>query len=493
MGQVRVRFAPSPTGYLHVGGARTALFNYLFAQQNKGKFVLRIEDTDLARSTEQSVDGILEGMTFLGLEWDEGPTQGGEHGPYFQSQRLDLYQQHADQLVASGRAYHCFCTPEELDEMRKIATSKKQDPKYDGRCRHLTEEKRQAHLQAGRKGILRFKTHSDGATVVNDLIRGKVTFENKQLDDFVIWKSDGMPTYNFAVVVDDALMQISHIIRGEDHLSNTPKQIQIYKALGFQVPEFAHIPMILGPDKSRLSKRHGATSVTQFRDEGYLRQAMVNYLALLGWSYDDAQTLFTYDDLVEKFSLSKVSKNPAVFDIKKLQWMNGVYIREMDLDHLYQIVLPLWQNAGFLAADPKESEVNRAKLILGELQSRGKLLTEFEESAYYFYKDQLEYNEKVVRKVLYKEQAIEILTLLLSQMLKVDDFTQTDLEPIFTEAQQKFECKLGDIIQPIRVAVTGTNVSPGIYEVLMLIGRAKSCQRIKDAVEMAKAHFNEVK
>lgn len=492
MGQVRVRFAPSPTGHLHVGGARTALFNYLLARQLQGVFVLRIEDTDMERSTEESVTVILESMEFLGLEWDEGPGKGGEFGPYFQSQRLDIYRKYADMLVKSGRAYECFCTPKELDEMRQAQKQRKEDLKYDGRCRHLTEEQRQEFIKQGKKSVLRFKAENEGVTVVNDLIKGKVTFDNHQLDDFVIIKSDGIPTYNFAVVIDDALMQISHVIRGEDHLSNTPKQIQIYKALDFNVPRFAHMPMILGPDKSLLSKRHGATSVTQFRDEGYLPSAMINYLALLGWSYDDAQTIFAKQELIDKFSLEKVSKNPAVFDIKKLQWMNGVYIRELEIDELYQMVLPHWQELEFLPKNPSNEQKERAKSILKSLQERIKLLSDLDDSAYYFFQDELRYNEKAVRKVLYKEGSLEILGYLLTELLAVKEFTQENLEPIFKQAQNKFERKLGDIMQQVRVAVTGTNVSPGIYDVLGLVGRAKSCQRIKNAMEMIKFHQKEV-
>ncbi|MFY9204018.1 MAG: glutamate--tRNA ligase, partial [Limnochordia bacterium] len=341
MNQVRVRFAPSPTGYLHVGGARTALFNYLYAKHHHGVFVLRIEDTDLARSTEASTRAILDSMAYLGLDWDEGPEKGGDYGPYFQSQRLELYKEYAEKLLSMGRAYECYCTPEELDQIRQEAAAQGRDPKYDGRCRNLTDTQRREFVRQGRKPVIRFKADFEGTTLVDDLIRGQVIFDNNQLDDFVIIKSDGMPTYNFAVVIDDALMRITHVIRGEDHLSNTPKQIQIYQALGFAVPQFAHIPMILGPDRTRLSKRHGATSVGQFQEEGYLAEAMVNYLALLGWAYDDSQTIFSKTELIEKFSLSKVSKNPAVFDLAKLQWMNGVYIRELSLDELYQRTLPL--------------------------------------------------------------------------------------------------------------------------------------------------------
>ena len=488
MDQVRVRFAPSPTGYLHVGSSRTALFNYLFAKHHNGVFVLRIEDTDLARSTEASTQAILDGMKYLELFWDEGPEVGGDYGPYFQSQRLDLYREYADKLLEAGRAYQCFCTPEELDQIRKEAVEQGRDPKYDGRCFHLSDAERQQFIEQGRKPVLRFKAEYEGTTVVEDLIRGKVTFDNNQLDDFVIVKSDGMPTYNFAVVVDDALMRISHVIRGEDHLSNTPKQIQLYEALGFPVPKFAHIPMILGPDKTLLSKRHGATSVTQFRDEGYLPDAMVNYLALLGWSYDDSQTIFKRDDLIRKFALEKVSKNPAVFDITKLQWMNGVYIRDLSLDEFYQIALPLFQSWGYISEEVTSEEESRLKAILAILQERVKLLSELKEASYYFFEDELRYNEKALNKVLFKEGAAEVLNALLPELLNVKDYTQENLEPLFRKVQEQFECKLAAVIQPVRVAVTGTNVSPGIYEVLALLGRAKTCERIKDALALIRQH-----
>ncbi|HHT36303.1 MAG TPA: glutamate--tRNA ligase [Firmicutes bacterium] len=488
MDQVRVRFAPSPTGYLHVGSARTALFNYLFAKHHQGVFVLRIEDTDLARSTDESTQAILDAMKYLELFWDEGPEVGGDYGPYFQSQRLELYREYADKLIESGRAYQCFCTPDELDQIRKEAIEKKRDPKYDGRCFHLTEAEKQKYLDEGRTPVLRFKAQYEGTTVVDDLIRGQVKFDNHQLDDFVIMKSDGMPTYNFAVVVDDALMRITHVIRGEDHLSNTPKQIQLYEALGFAVPKFAHIPMILGPDKALLSKRHGATSVTQFRDEGYLPDAMVNYLALLGWAYDDSQTIFKRDDLITKFTLEKVSKNPAVFDITKLQWMNGVYIRDLNLDEFYAYALPLFQAWSFLPEEVNPEQERKAKAVLASLQERVKLLTELKEASYYFFEDELQYNEKAVSKFLLKDGASEILTALLTELLAVKEYTQVNLEPVFHKIQEQFDVKLGAVMQPLRVAVTGTNVSPGMYEVLETLGRAKTCQRIKDALALIKQH-----
>lgn len=481
---VRVRFAPSPTGYLHVGSARTALFNWLYAQQQGGQFVLRIEDTDLARSTKESVEGILEGMRFLGLDWDEGPEAGGEFGPYFQTERLSLYSEYAAKLEASGHAYPCYCTAEELQARRDKAREDKQNIHYDGRCRRLTAEQRQSMVQEGRSSVLRFTAKTSGTTTVEDRIRGRVTFDNTQIDDFVICKSDGMPTYNFAVVIDDALMQITHVIRGEDHLSNTPKQAQLYEALGFPVPVFAHIPLILGPDRARLSKRHGATSVTQYRDEGYLSEALVNYLALLGWSYDDSQTLFSRDELVEKFALEKISKNPAVFDIQKLEWMNGVYIREMTLEELYEQALPIWQKAQLLPAAPSDEQATAAKKALEQVQPRLKHITDIEAMTYYFFTDELRYNEKAVRKVFFKKQAEEILQYLLPRIEKLDCFDEDSLGSVFDEAQAAFDRKLGDIIQPVRVAVTGTNVSPGIYDVLLILGKERTCRRLQDALEI---------
>ncbi|MGI6641713.1 MAG: glutamate--tRNA ligase [Limnochordia bacterium] len=483
MSKVRVRFAPSPTGFLHVGGARTALYNWLFARHHGGTFVLRIEDTDLARSTEESVRGILDGMRFLGLDWDEGPEVGGEYGPYFQTERLELYHKYVQQLMEVGRAYECFCTPEELEAQRQAQREQKLDIHYDGRCRHLTEEQKAAYRAEGRKPVVRFVSEKEGQTEIPDLIRGSVVFQNSQIDDFVIVKSDGVPTYNYAVVIDDALMEITHVVRGEDHIPNTPKQIQLYKALGFPIPEFAHIPMILGSDKTRLSKRHGATSVMQFHDEGYLADAMVNYLALLGWGYDDSQTLFSRDELIEKFSLERVSKNPAVFDFQKLQWMNGVYIRELTLDEFYDHAFPHLQKAGLVPAEPSEEEQQLIKTVLKELQSRVKLISEVVEMSRYFFTDDFPYNEEAVRKVLGKGDAKGVLEYLRAALASVSSFSHEELEPVFNGAMEEFDLKLGKVIQPLRVAVTGTNVSPGIYEVLEIVGQQRTLARIDRALD----------
>lgn len=484
MSKVRVRFAPSPTGFLHVGGARTALYNWLFARKHGGSFVLRIEDTDLARSTDESVQGILEGMRFLGLDWDEGPGVGGSFGPYFQTERIDLYEEYAQKLVEKGRAYECFCTPEELDEQRRIQREQKLDMHYDGRCLRLTEAEKEAYRAEGRKPVLRFLSVKEGELEFPDIVRGSVKFPNSQVDDFVIMKSDGVPTYNFAVVIDDALMEITHVIRGEDHIPNTPKQIQLYEALGFEVPRFAHIPMILGSDKTRLSKRHGATSVTQFAEEGYLPDAMVNYLALLGWGYDDSQTLFSREELIEKFSLERVSKNAAVFDFQKLQWMNGVYIRELSLDEFYKRALPYLQQAGLVPEEMTADVEEKARKVLSEMQSRVKLVSEVVEMSRYFFTDDFAYDEKAVAKFLLKDQAADILSFLRSKFAEVDSLAEASLAPAFEAAMAEFDLKLGKVIPPLRVALTGTNVSPGIYEVLEILGKETVLRRIDRALAL---------
>ncbi len=486
MSTVRVRFAPSPTGYLHVGGARTALFNWLYARHHQGVFVLRIEDTDLARSTDEATQVILDALEFLGLDWDEGPKRGGDHGPYYQSQRLDIYQAYARKLIELDRAYECYCTPEELEQRRQEQIQAGKATRYDQRCAHLTEEEREAFRAEGRIPVIRFRALETGETVVHDVIRGEVHFENTQIDDFVIYKSDGMPTYNFPVVIDDALMKITHVIRGEDHLSNTPKQIQIYEALGFPLPKFAHIPMILGPDKALLSKRHGATSVMQFYEEGYLPEAMVNYLSLLGWGYDDSQTIFSKSDLVDKFSLERVSKNPAVFDLQKLEWMNGVYIRELSLEEFYQVALPFWQKAGFLPQEVTPEQKDYALSILKELQSRIKLVGDVVDLAHYFFRDDYVYKEEIVRKILGKPQTEAILRYVYEAIATVPVLDEEHVKPIFKAGMEKYGVKMGDLIQPIRVALTGTNVSPGIYEVLELLGRERVLSRIEKTLDMLK-------
>lgn len=478
MKPVRVRFAPSPTGHLHVGSARTALFNYLFARHHGGTFVLRIEDTDTQRNTEESLSGILEGMKWLGLTWDEGP--------YYQSERVPLYREHLDRLVDKGRAYPCFCTPERLEQMRDDQRKRGEAPRYDGRCFHLSPEEQKAKLDAGESHVYRFRATSEGETVMQDVIRGEVVFPNAAVDDFVILKSDGMATYQFAVVVDDALMQITHVIRGEDHVSNTPKQIQLYQALGYETPQFAHIPLILAEDRSKLSKRHGAVWVGQFRDEGYLPDAFVNYLALLGWAYDDHTEIFSRDGLIEHFTLEKVSKHAAVFDYKKLAWMNGLYIRELTLDEFYEAALPVLKAAGALPSDLSSAEIDRLKSILSLLQTRVGTLAELPGQVQYFYSDDIQFDPKAVKKFLTRPYVPGLLDKLLEAFVSLTPFNEQTIEPIFQTLREQLDLKLGDVIQPVRVAVTGSTVSPPMYETLALLGRAKTCERIRGAAAHVK-------
>jgi len=482
--RVRVRFAPSPTGALHVGSARTALFNWLFARHTGGTFVLRIEDTDATRSTEASAEGILQGLRWLGLDWDEGPGAGGDYGPYYQRERLEFYREFARRLEENGRAYRCYCTPEELDARRKQMLAEGKGSKYDRKCLHLTEAERRRYEEEGRPYVLRFLLNDEGETVVQDVIRGDVRFSNQVLDDFVLVRSDGMPTYNFAVVVDDHLMNITHVIRGEDHISNTPKQIQVYEALGLPLPVFAHLPIILGPDRSKLSKRHGAKFIMEFAEEGYLPETLVNYLALLGWAYDDSQEIFQIpDELIEKFSIERISKNPAIFDTQKLEWMNGVYIRSLDPEELARRALPLMQREGLLPNEISEALMARYRDVVKAVQVRIKTLNEIVDQTRYFFADDITWDEKAVKKFLHREYVPPLLERLMMELSELEPFSAQEMEPVFERLREAMGLSRGDMMQPVRVAVTGGTVSPGMYETLELLGRARTCQRLRTVLE----------
>ncbi|NLK09081.1 MAG: glutamate--tRNA ligase [Firmicutes bacterium] len=491
--KIRTRFAPSPTGFLHVGGARTALFNWLYARHYGGTFVLRIEDTDLERSTEESVDVILEGMRWLGFDWDEGPGPDGDIGefaPYFQSARLDIYKSYIKKLLDEDKAYPCYCTPEELRQRREASLARGEDPKYDRRCADLIQSEREALALEGRESVIRFRSSDEGSTVVNDLIHGEIIFDNAMLDDFVVLKSDGTPTYNFAVVIDDHLMEITHVIRGDDHISNTPRQIQVYEALSFPLPEFAHLPMILGSDKTRLSKRHGATSVTEYRDAGFVPEALDNYLALLGWSFSASDTLFTTQELIEKFTLERVSKNPAVFDMKKLEWMNGVYIREMPIERLTELVLPRLQEAELLPHEIDAETRQRVKQIASSLQSRLRTLADFVPSSRYFFTDEIHYDEAAVDEFLYQDHIPEMFEMLHAGLKNLQAFGESDIEQVFRGVQKHLGMKLGEVIQPVRVAITGTRISPGMYEVLAILGQERTCRLLENVITKVKTELS---
>ncbi len=467
MSSVRVRFAPSPTGALHIGGVRTALFNWLYARHHKGAFILRVEDTDQTRSTDESIRIILDGMKWLGLDWDEGP--------FRQTERMDIYREYAEKLLKEGKAYRCYCSPEELDARRKEALAAGRPPKYDRKCLNLREP------VAGRTPVLRFLSSDEGTTVVRDLIRGAVSFENRQLDDLIIMRSDGFPTYNFAVVVDDVTMGITHVIRGDDHLNNTPRQIQIYRALGFEPPEFAHLPMILGADKTKLSKRHGATAVTEYKDLGYLPEALVNYLARLGWSAGD-QEIFPLPELIEKFSLETVGKAAAVFNPEKLLWLNHHYIQQADPARLSGLVLELLKKDG-VVQDGKEPDPVWMQKLVRILTERSHTLVEMKTSALPFIQDHIVVDEKAKAKHLTADIA-PLLSVLSEKLKTLEPLTHDSIEKIFNDIVNANGMKLGKLAQPVRVALTGGTVSPGIFDVIEVMGRDKVVKRIEAAVAM---------
>ncbi len=478
---IRVRFAPSPTGHLHVGGARTALFNWLFARNRGGTFILRIEDTDRERSTEESYRGIVDAMRWLGLDWDEGPGAGGEWGPYFQSERRDLYRERAERLREGGKAYPCFCTSEELAERREAMVKLGRDPRYDGKCADMPAEAASELVAGGRPHVMRLRTSGDEGVEFDDMVHGRVTVPPGQMDDFIIVKSDGYPTYNFAAAVDDSRMEITHIIRGDDHLSNTPRQVLIYRALETEPPAFAHVPLIMGPDKARLSKRHGSTSVQQFADDGYLPEAMVNYLALLGWSYDDSAQLFTIDELVEKFSLDKVSDTPAIFDYKKLQWMNGEYMKKRPVEERVQLVMPRLEAAGLLS-EPVDGEalafLRKVVEVVGE---RLKMPGDIVELSDFFFTEEIEYEEKAASKFLTRHYVGPAFRMLEDRLEKLHAYNELGIEEVIRGLATEMGLKAGELIHPVRVALTGRRSSPGIFEVMALLGREKVLERLRKA------------
>jgi glutamyl-tRNA synthetase len=470
-----VRFAPSPTGALHIGGARTALFNWLFARHHGGRFILRIEDTDRQRSTLEANRAIFQGMEWLGLDWDEGPNVDGDFGPYYQTQRLELHRNHAHQLVEEGKAYYCFCSPEELDKKRKEAEARKEAPRYDGSCRKLPESEIKARLASGAPRVIRFLLPPLGETVVEDMVRGKVTFQNEVLDDFVILKSDGFPTYNFACVVDDHLMEISHVIRGDDHLSNTPRQILLYQAFGWTLPHFAHIPMIMGKDRARLSKRHGATSVIEYSNMGYLPEAVLNYIAKLGWGCGD-QEVFSREELIAKFTLEAVSKNPAIFDMEKLNWLNGQYIRKILPERLVDLCEPLLIDAY------GNHDVGYISKVVAAFHDRLVLIPDIVPLSLYFFKDEFEYDPKGVEKYFKAENARQILEALRDRLGKTEPFVKQNIEPVFKNLAAEMNVKLGVIIHPCRLALSGRLETPPMYDVVEIIGKEKVMARLAKAI-----------
>jgi len=460
MKQIITRFPPSPTGYLHVGGARTAVFNWLHARHTNGKFVLRIEDTDVKRSTQASVDAIFEALQWLGIDWDEGP--------YFQTERFEIYREYIQKLIAAGHAYYCTCSPEQIDAMRQQAMASGGKPRYDGTCR-------EKGLTKTDNAVVRFKAPLSGTTVVEDVIKGNIVFQNDELDDFVICRSDGTPTYNFVVVVDDITMNINTIIRGDDHVMNTPKQILLYKALDCPLPTFGHVPMVLGADRSRLSKRHGAMSVTAYRDMGYLPDALLNYLVRLGWSHGD-QEFFTREELIRVFDIKNIGRSAGVFDLEKLQAINADHIKATPPAKLVAPLKPFLKERGI-----QIEEGEYIQRVIETLQPRSKTLVDMAEAAMFYYVEEITFEEKAADKFL-KAPALEPLRLLADMLSALDDYSEKNLEGVFMAVMDRTGLKLGKIAQPVRVALTGQTASPGIFEIIAILGPDRVIPRLKKAI-----------
>lgn len=482
MNHVRVRFAPSPTGYLHVGGARTALFNWFFARKLGGQFVLRIEDTDTQRLKEDSVSQILASMKWLGIDWDEGPEVGGPCGPYYQSQRLELYQKEAQRLVKEGKAYYCFCAPDELAQTRELQRQTGQAFRYNGKCRGISQTDALKRIEAGEEAVVRLRVPDRGQIKVTDLIHGNVNFELDQLDDLIIVKSNGIPAYNFACVVDDHAMNISHVIRAEEHLSNTPKQVLLYQALGYNIVQFAHVPMILAPDRSKLSKRHGATSIEEFRDQGFLAPAIVNYLTFLGWSPGTDQELITPAETVEQFEISKVSKKAAIYDTKKLAWINGQYLSSMSLNDVIGETIPFLLRKGLITEMQAGEQYNSIKNIIDVVRNRVKTLVELTEATEYFFKDVTEYDEKGQRKYFSKPETTDLLRQGRDSLERIECFDVQHTEAAYRQLIEDLSIKSGDLIHPTRLALTGRMESPGLFEVMVLLGKDRCLARMDRAI-----------
>jgi glutamyl-tRNA synthetase len=464
MSSVRTRFAPSPTGYLHIGGARTALFNFLYARHHGGTFVLRIEDTDRERSTPEATQAILGSLQWLGLQWDEGP--------FFQSERGALYREHAERLLSVGRAYRCYCTPEELEARRQAAQAEGRKPMYDRRCRERHD------APDGQPFTIRFKTPLSGETLVHDALRGVVTFQNGEIDDLIIVRSDGSPTYNFCVVVDDALMRITDNIRGDDHLANTPKQVLMYEALGYPTPRFAHVPLILGLDRARLSKRHGATSVLAYRDEGFLPAALNNYLARLGWSAGD-QEIFTGEELIEKFSLDHVGASAGVFNPEKLEWVNAQHLKMTPPSAIADLLRPFIAERGWTAPGD-DAWLAR---VAATLQERARTLVDLLDQGAYYFSDAVALDPAAVAKHVAKANP-DALRDLRDALAALDEWTVPAIEAAFQSVLARHGLSLGKLAQPVRVALTGGTVSPGIYELVDVVGRDRTVARLDRVLPM---------
>jgi glutamyl-tRNA synthetase len=469
---VRVRFAPSPTGYLHIGGARTAIFNWLFARHYKGKFLLRIEDTDFVRSDPKMVQAIYDGLKWLGLDWDEQPI--------FQSQRLEKYREIGELLVNSQKAYYCYCSQQKLAERKELGEKNERAYRYDGHCRNLSEGERKKLEAQGILKVIRFKVEP-GKTEFNDEVHSSLTINNDEIDDFIIIRSDDIPTYNFAVVVDDHDMAISHVIRGDDHLSNTPKQVMLYQALDWQQPKFAHVPLIVGSDKKRLSKRHGANSVSEYDAAGYLPAAMLNFLSLLGWSPGDDQEIMTKQELIERFNLKGIAKKSAVFDEAKLIWMNGQYISQMFDDEILNKIIPILQDRQLI--DGSNFNDAYVQCAISLLKPKIKKISDFANLGFYFFKDPDQYDQKAVKKYWQDEAVVDRLVNINKRLSSLDSFDATNIENVVRNSAEELGIAAAKLIHPIRLALTGFGVSPGLFELMEVLGKEVVIRRINKAID----------
>ncbi len=478
MKEVRVRFAPSPTGYLHVGGLRTALYNYLFAKKNNGKFVLRIEDTDRNRLVEGAVEKLIDTLKWVGLDYDEGPDKPGEVAPYTQSERLDLYKKYAEKLIADGNAYYAFDTPERLKELRDFQYKNKLQPKYDKLALKLSKEEVEEKIANGEPHVVRLNVRPGEKIKLNDIIRGQVEFETDIIDDQILIKSDGFPTYHLANVVDDYLMGITHVIRGEEWLSSTPKHILLYNYLGWELPEFAHLPLLLNPDRSKLSKRQGDVAVEDYRAKGYLKEALINFVALLGWSTSDNREIFEMNELIEEFSLERVHKAGAIFNIEKLNWLNAEHLRKKPAEELLLMLKEEFKNSKYANSLPDD---NYLLLIIEAMRERVSFVKEFIEKCPYFYERPTAYDEAVIKK-RWKDDSKELLLEYVSRLKKIENPQKEDYEKILVAIAEEREIGKGRLIHPLRLAVSGVGIGPGVYDLLFILGKDEVINRIETAL-----------
>ncbi|MCH3950891.1 MAG: glutamate--tRNA ligase [Acidaminococcus sp.] len=483
--EMRVRFAPSPTGPFHIGGARSALFNWLLAKKMGGKFVLRIEDTDRKRSTPESEENIKAALKWLGITWDEGVDVGGPYGPYHQMERLDIYKKYTDKLLAEGKAYYCYCTPEELEAERQADLKAGKMPKYSGKCRNLTPEQRAKYEAEGRKPSIRLKVPADQKIVVHDMVRGDVEFDSNGIGDFVIVKSDGIPTYNYAVVIDDYLMHITHVIRAEEHLSNTPRQLVVYDALGFEKPVFGHISLILGTDHTKMSKRHGATSVDAYRQKGYIPEGIDNFLALLGWAPEGEKEIFTMEEAAREFSMERVAKNPAVFDIKKLNWINGQHIHKMAPEAFFELAEPFMVQAGYMTGNETGEKLDWLKRVVATAQTQVEYGAQVPEKVAMYFSDDFDFENDEAKAVLSEPTAPMVLKALLAEFKALTEVNHDSVKGCFKKVQKGNKLKGQQVYMPFRVALTGNQHGPELAEMIPLMGVERVEKRVLSSLAKA--------